>query len=146
MQQLLPGGFLVPQSGRKGFCASAVFILATAALLAHSAFAADGPSACASSPKLVGACFTVHGRLSLWNGSPAFRIWPIGTKRMLGVNGADDDPDAASPIPDAVARLRATDFTQVYGDYRVCPFSRSKSGHMQFVCIDSASNLSAREP
>jgi hypothetical protein len=146
MQQRLPGGFLVRQSGRKGFRTSAVFIIATAAVLASPVFAAGGPGACAASPKLVDACFTVHGRLSLWNGAPAFRIWPIGTKRMLGVNGADNDPDAASPIPDAVARLRATDMTQVYGDYRVCPFSVSKPGHMQFVCIDRASNLSAREP
>ena len=88
----------------------------------------------------------MHGRLALWNGAPAFRIWPIGTKRVLGVNGPDNDPDAASPIPDAVARLRTTDMTQVYGDYRVCPFSLGKPGHMQFVCIDGASNLTAREP
>jgi hypothetical protein len=121
-------------------------IAAMTVAIAAPAFAAGGPGACAASPKLVGVCFTVHGRLALWNGAPAFRIWPIGTKRMLGVNGADNDPDAASPIPDAVARLRATDFTQVYGDYRVCPFSVSKPGRMQFVCIDSATNLSAREP
>ena len=126
--------------------ASSVFALAMAAILASPVFAADGAPSCAASPKLVGACFTVHGRLALWNGAPAFRIWPVGTKRMLGVNGADNDPEAASPIPDAVARLRKTDFTQVYGDYRVCPFSLGKPGRMQFVCIDSAANLSAREP
>jgi hypothetical protein len=125
--------------------ATSVLAVAIVALLVAPALAVE-PSACAASPKLVGACFTVHGRLSLWNGAPAFRIWSIGTKRMLGVNGADNDPDAASPIPDAVARLRATDFTQVYGDYRVCPFSLSKPGRMQFVCIDGAANLSAREP
>ena len=144
MQQVPPGVFLAPRNGRKGFGGSVVFIIATAIVLASPAFAAAG--ACAASPKRVGACFTVRGRLALWNGAPAFRIWPVGTKRMLGVNGADDDPDAASPIPDAVAKLRATDMTQVYGDYRVCPFSRGRPGHMQFVCIDSAANLSAREP
>jgi hypothetical protein len=144
MQEVLPAVFLVPQNGRKGFGGSVVFIIATAIVLASPAFAAAG--ACATSPKRVGACFTVHGRLALWNGAPAFRIWPVGTKRMLGVNGADDDPDAAIPIPDAVAKLRATDMTQVYGDYRVCPFSRGRPGHMQFVCIDGATNLTAREP
>jgi hypothetical protein len=117
-----------------------------AALFSAPALAAGEPGVCAASPKLVGACFTIHGRLALWNGAPAFRIWPTGTKRMLGVNGADGDPDAANPIPDAVAKLRKTDFTQVYGDYRVCPFSRSQPRHMQFVCIDAASNLTAREP
>ena len=117
-----------------------------AAILASPVFAADCAPSCAASPKLVGACFTVHGRLALWNGAPAFRIWPIGTKRMLGVNGADDNPEAASPIPDVVARLRKTDMTQVDGDYRVCPFSVSKPGHMQFVCIDGATTLSARDP
>jgi hypothetical protein len=126
--------------------ATSALAVAMAALFAAPAFAAGGPSACEVSPKLVGACFTVHGRLALWNGAPAFRIWPIGTKRMLGVNGADDDPDAASPVPDVVAKLRKTDMTQVYGHYRVCPFSRIQPGHMQFVCIDSATNLRAREP
>ena len=121
-------------------------IAAMTVAIAAPAFAVDSARSCAASPKLVGACFTVHGRLSLWNGAPAFRIWPIGTKRMLGVNGADNDPEAASPIPNAVARLRTTDFTQVYGDYRVCPFSVSKPGHMRFVCIDSAANLTAHEP
>jgi hypothetical protein len=126
--------------------AAPAIIVAMAIAVASSTMAADTAPSCAASPKLVGSCFTVHGHLSLWNGAPAFRIWPIGTRRMLGVNGADDDPDAVSPIPDAVARLRTSDMTQVYGDYRVCPFSISKPGHMQFVCIDGATNLSAREP
>jgi hypothetical protein len=42
---------------------------------------------CQSDPDLVGACFTVHGRLSAFNGNPTFRIWRIGTKRYLGVSG-----------------------------------------------------------
>ena len=29
----------------------------------------------------------------------------------------------------------------IYGDFEVCPLSREKPGEMQFVCIESASNL-----
>ncbi len=45
-----------------------------------------GFQACKSDPDIVGVCFTVHGRLSAWNGAPTMRIWRIGTKRILGVH------------------------------------------------------------
>ena len=124
-------------------------VLAVAAamtIVAAPCLAADSSSACATSPKLVGVCFTVHGRLAVWNGAPAFRISLIGTKRILGVNGADGEPASATAIPEAVRRARTTNFTEVYGDYRVCPLSPDRPGRMQFVCIDSAANLVAREP
>jgi hypothetical protein len=114
--------------------------------VAAPCLAADGSSACAASPKRVGACFSVRGRLAVWNGAPAFRISLIGTKRILGINDADGDPASATAIPEAVIRARTTNFTQVYGDYRVCPLSAARPGRMQFVCIDRASNLSPREP
>ena len=122
--------------------------LTMTAALAVSAplLATDGPSACAASAKRGGACFVVHGRLAVWNGDPAMRIWRIGTKRMLGVVGADGDAASANLTPSSVDRVRTTNFTEVDGDYRVCPLTASKPGRMQIVCIDSAAKLVAREP
>ena len=87
---------------------------------------------CATDPDLTGACFTVHGRLSYWNGTPATRISIIGTKRILGV------PDEI--VPESMAS-QAGDSVEAFGDYRVCPMTKEKPGHMQMVCIDSAANV-----
>src|SRR5690348_1654143 len=40
---------------------------------------------CRENPDLVGRCFTVHGALRFYNGGIPFKIWTIGTTRMLGV-------------------------------------------------------------
>ncbi len=38
-------------------------------------------------------CYWTHGRLSVYNGSPSFRIWQIGTRHILGVfNGPSHYP------------------------------------------------------
>jgi hypothetical protein len=46
----------------------------------------DQISHCSDRRDLVGACFTVRGRLSVYNGNPSVRIWPIGTTRLLGLD------------------------------------------------------------
>ena len=30
-------------------------------------------------------CFWTHGRLTFGNGTPAFRLWQVGTKHLLGI-------------------------------------------------------------
>ncbi len=90
---------------------------------------------CKCNPKLVGACFTIHGRLSPSNGTPSLRIWIINTKRILGVIPSEDEI-----IPQAlVEHLRFGN--NIYGDFTVCPFTESKPGEMQRVCIEEAKNL-----
>lgn len=88
--------------------------------------------ACETDPDIIGACFTVHGRLSFWNGSPTARIWPVGTNRILG-----DHLDW--PLPADVARHM--DFgVEAWGNFNVCPFTKNQPGVMQMVCIQSASH------
>src|SRR5215813_11311311 len=41
---------------------------------------------CRQHPLLTGRCFTVRGRLSIYNGAPARRLWKVGTKRVLGIS------------------------------------------------------------
>jgi hypothetical protein len=57
---------------------------------------------------------------------------------MLGVR--------TETAPDNVAKLWDDDRwdTEIYGDFDVCPFTKEKPGHMQMVCIESASHLTAK--
>jgi hypothetical protein len=93
----------------------------------------EGPSAtCKSDPDLVGACFTIHGRLFIANGGPSARIWKIGTDRILGVD---------NEILPGLLNLNMNFDEEAYGDFYVCPFTRERSGEMQKVCIESASRV-----
>lgn len=90
---------------------------------------------CKSDPDVVAECFVVHGRYSFWNGNPSFRIWHVGTHRILGV--VDDE----SPIvaPDL---WKATSVDKVvWGDFEVCPFTKRRPDEMQRVCVESATHL-----
>ena len=96
--------------------------------------AGDEPH-CKSNPKLVGACFTVRGRLSYWNGTPSTRIWIVGTQRVLGLSEEDTD------LPSSVkAHLRAFG-DEIIADYFVCPLTKYRKGEMQMVCVQSASEI-----
>ncbi len=80
-----------------------------------------------------------YGRATYGNGTPALRIWPIGTNRMLGVTSGEFADDAEDPI---VPRNMHFDPSQsAFGDFEVCPFTADKPGHMRMVCIQSAKNL-----
>jgi hypothetical protein len=120
------------------------WIVAIAAwlLLSGGTARAEPVEACKSSPKLVGACFTVHGRLRAWNGTPTFRIHPAGTKRVIGVEAPGGDPE--NSLPPALEALVMPDAFQVDvdGDFLLCPFTADRPGHMRIACIADSSGLS----
>jgi hypothetical protein len=96
---------------------------------------------CKGNSGLVGACYSVHARATFGNGTPALRLWPIGTKRMLGVTAGPIADDADDPIcPDNMSKF-TTDVTAIYGDFEICPFTPERKGEMQMVCVESASHL-----
>jgi len=100
----------------------------------------------AAAPSLAASpCFTVRGRLEIWNGTPSVRIWPVGTRRMLGVVTASGSPDGGPLMPPPVQALidQAPDQGAVYGDYRVCPLTRDQPGRMRAVYILGATRLRA---
>jgi hypothetical protein len=105
---------------------------------------------CERSPSVVGQCFVARGRLSLYNGTPGFRIWRVGTNQILGVVDStgtkSEGPNAL--LPSSVWKLLKTDVstTAIYGDYRVCPLTAAHLGQMQMVCIASADNLAVSHP
>jgi hypothetical protein len=101
--------------------------------------AADAPE-CKGNPALVGRCFAVHGRLRAYNGNPTFRIWPLGTKRLLGVTGARPGDEPILPKD-----LACGFDCDVFADFEVCPFSESRPGVMQRTCIESAAHRVVRK-
>jgi hypothetical protein len=99
----------------------------------------DAP-VCRGNPALAGKCFRVHGRLRSYNGNPTFRIWPIGSGRLIGVTGAK--PGDAPILPGDVACGFDCD---VVADFEMCPFSPSKPGVMQRACIEGVSGRVVHE-
>ena len=89
-------------------------------------------------PAVVGKCFAVTGRISVYNGSPSVRIYPKGSKRLLGVLPSENE------IMPSDLRAQITPDQDVFSDMVVCPFSKQKMGHMQYVCIESAKNIKVR--
>lgn len=125
--------------------AFAAVLLATG----RGAHAAD-PS-CADSPARVGACFTVHGRLTYSTGIPNYRLWVVGTTRILGVHGAAGHPSDAHQLPDALERWmdEGSDgpphSRAAFGDFVVCPLEPEAPKVMRRVCVASASRLVFRK-
>ncbi len=97
---------------------------------------------CKGNPDLVGQCFKVHGRVRIVNGT-GMVIWRIGTDRILGVEDEEIIPDNLSK---ALFRYDKEWGSDVYGDFEVCPFTKSKPEEMQMVCVESASHLVVKKP
>jgi hypothetical protein len=103
---------------------------------------AQQKESCRNSPKVVDKCFKIHGRMSVGNGI-GMTIWRIGTDRMLAVG----DVDIIFPdnLADAVFKKGDIYDRDVFGDFEVCPLTKSKDGEMQWVCVESASRLVVQE-
>ncbi len=85
----------------------------------------------------IGPEFKVHGRIGSYNGGTTFRIWIVGTKRLIAI------PNDA-PLPKNLDTL-LTDFEdEVFGDFVLCPVTKYQPGVMQMACVKSASHLVKR--
>lgn len=111
-----------------------------AVVVTRSSPAAGDDKPCSKHPQLVGSCFTIRGRLSVYNGAPALRIWKIGTKRILGVSEQRFAQPGYRNVPENIGAEIDED-KALFGDYRVCPFTKAKENEMQMVCIEKVSNL-----
>ena len=95
---------------------------------------------CKGNPKVIGACYSVHGRLTRGADTVGLWLWPVGTKRMLGITSGPTLDDADAPIWPSNLKFNSGN-EAIYGDFEVCPFTPERKGAMQMVCIESASNL-----
>jgi hypothetical protein len=124
------------------------FLAAAALMVALPARAAEPAQSCATSPKLIGQCFTVHGRLTACTGIPNARIWIVGTKRILGVADVKGDVAGEPLLPGRLddEMFQATPCSKAaFGDFTVCPLTPSRAGVMQRVCVDRAARLRITE-
>ena len=99
------------------------------------------PRQCKNSSTIVGACFMVHGEVSWGFGNPSLRIWPIGTKRILGVTAGPSADESEDPIAPKEMWKFDPSVEALFGDFEVCPFTLERKGHMQMVCVESAKKL-----
>ena len=93
---------------------------------------------------LSGPCYQVRGRMSLANGTPSVRIWPVGTKRIIGVSEGRFYLEEYANVPDELVRQLTWD-NAMFADFTVCPFTDDKPGVMRLVCVESAENVEIRE-
>jgi hypothetical protein len=100
---------------------------------------------CPAIPRARAPCFTVHGRLALYNGTPSFRLLPLRSHRILGVLGGDGEAESPTLLPkgveDIAKPLAPGAYRDVFGDFRVCPLALARTGWMRPVCIVSARHV-----
>jgi hypothetical protein len=89
---------------------------------------------CTSSAQFfVGACYIIHARLEQGADNIRLWIWPVGTKRYLGWA----EKALRCSLPTQIEELTGSGKT-VYANIAVRPVSKSRPGHMQYVCVASA--------
>jgi hypothetical protein len=111
-------------------------------LYGTAAMAAEAGQTCRTSHNLVGACFTVHGRL--FSSPSGVRLVLNETGRVLAVLDRQSARQGNKIIPDFVRALFPADSSgSIEGDYVVCPFDRTHLDRIQAVCIEDASHLVA---
>lgn|SRR5580692_5468122 len=103
---------------------------------------AEQKQSCKNNPRVVGQCFKIHGRVRIGNGI-GMTIWRVGTGRILAVG--DVDIIIPDNLSDAAFRKGNIYDRDVFGDFEVCPFTESREGEMQWVCVESASHLVIHE-
>jgi hypothetical protein len=92
-------------------------------------------------------CYWTRGRVTLGAGTPAYRMWKVGTKRLLGIYSGPsvdrrsiDNEDPEFPVNVQQSWQARTGHT-LWGDFEVCPLEPERSGIMQAACVESAKNI-----
>jgi hypothetical protein len=124
-----------------------VTVLALALLASAAPQSAPTRKIPCKTPEIAESCYWTHGRLSFYNGTPAYRLWKIGTHRILAVHSGPsvkrgEQWDNESPeVPANVERAFTQPFDWIFADFEVCPLEPEKAGVMQRACIESAKNI-----
>jgi hypothetical protein len=112
-------------------------------------------------PEIAASCYWTRGRLSLYNGNPGWRLWKVGTKRILGIYSGPhsqryDRLDNEHPeLPANLETIYDAEYKRAmarkdpnagwpgsaFGDFEVCPLEPGRKGEMQAACIESARNI-----
>lgn len=95
-------------------------------------------------------CYWTRGRLGFHNGTPAFRLWKVGTERVLGIysgpsvdrHGTDNEHPE---FPADVERTFDPANNRIFADFEVCPLEPEKPRTMQAACIEAAKNVAVEK-
>jgi hypothetical protein len=124
-------------------------------LLAQTSNAEKRTIGC-KTPAIAASCYQTHGRLAVYNGTPSWRLWKIGTKNLLAIfsgpegfrcdkfgrcvdNESPKLPHNVQAVFDSVSNPIYE--VELYADFLVCPLEPHVPGHMQAACIESAKHL-----
>ena len=131
----------------------AIFLLLTA-FCTHSTEASDNTpkrTIPCKTEENANSCYWTHGRLGVGNGTPSYRLWKIGSHRVLGIYsgpsvdryGLDNEgPELPSNVDRSLWDTKDPHFAnRIFGDFEVCPLEPEKAGAMQAACIESAKNI-----
>jgi len=123
------------------------------ACLAGSAAAGSKRKIPCKTPAIASSCYWTHGRLRMSNGNPSYRLWKIGTNRLLGIHSGPSADlyglDNESPeFPSNVWQKLWVSIPKnspwpntIFADFEVCPLEPEKRGAMQAACIEAAKNI-----
>lgn len=122
-----------------------VYLVALWLVLPVTAPAAERKIPC-KIPTNAAACYWTHGRLLQANGTPSFRLWKIGTHRVLGIYSGPPlnrwGPDSEAPeLPANIQSVFSKQWVVVYGDFEVCPLEEQRPETMQPACIEAVKNV-----
>jgi hypothetical protein len=110
-------------------------------------------------PENAASCYWTHGRLSIYNGNPPWRMWKVGTHRILAIFSGPstfpprNDQDSVNPeLPPNLeraykaeeprkSRLKEPFPDPAFADFEVCPLEPERKGEMQAVCIESVKDI-----
>ena len=85
-----------------------LFLLLSGSVVSGESVASvAGEKSCRQHPQLIGKCFTVRGRLSVYNGAPALRLWKVGTRRVLGISDQRFALEGYRNVPQHIERQLA---------------------------------------
>ena len=130
-------------------------LLASATMLGEPK--GSGRTILCKTPEIAPSCYWTHGRLVVGNGNPSYRLWRIGTHRLLGIYSGpvafssrwggkyeldNEGPQFPSNVDEALWRSVTGNWPNVIiGDFEVCPLDKEKPEVMQSACIESAKDL-----
>lgn len=104
-------------------------------IIAFALWLGTSASGVAQSPSAY-PCFKHHGRL--WSGNGiAYRIWLIGTKRIVAVDEDFELPAGANKY----LELTSPESSFIYGDFELCPLGPDLPGQMRHVRLVRAAKL-----
>ena len=133
-----------------------VLTLAAATVLVAARPPQQGPAPArripCKTPENTSMCYWTRGRVRVGNGTPSYRLWKVGTNRLLGIYSGpsvdrysldNEDPE----FPANVQRVWQTRIGHsLFADFEVCTLEPERPGFMQAACIESAENIFVQKP